>query len=143
MMTLTGEKRKQSSLIHQKIRNAAFVPIKAKTTEKYKYALRHKLYQEIVRAKLAFKIPLKLLDSKIAILKGYIDWKPAFRDSSVWFAEAMIEGVTANFATHVLFDVQFTFWSIFAHGIIIKQGIDIYWRLRRDGSTTEIPTKHD
>ncbi len=141
MMNPTEEKQKQSSLIHQKIRTASFIPIKPETTDKYKYAWGYILYQEILRIMLAFKIPIKFLESKLVILKGNIDWKPLLRDSILWVAEALIEGATANFATHILCDVQFTLWSVFAHGIVIKQGISIFWRLRRNGSTTEIPNK--
>lgn len=70
-----------------------------------------------------------------------IDWPKLWGDVSLWFIVALIEGFTANIATHYLFGVKFSFMMVIAHGILINQGVDIYWRLRTNGPTTKLPQK--
>jgi len=70
-----------------------------------------------------------------------VDWQYMCSVSSVWLLEAMIEGITANFATHYLFNMPLNPFTALAHGIAIKQGLSIYWRLRKDGPGFKIPKK--
>jgi hypothetical protein len=55
----------------------------------------------------------------------------------------VLEGITANVATHFLLGIPFNVGTIVAHGIAINQGISIYWRLRKDGPNNKIPTKDE
>jgi len=64
------------------------------------------------------------------IRKFDIRWKQIFYISVVWVLEALVEGLLANFATHYLFGVEFNLKMILAHGILIKQGLNIIERVR-------------
>lgn len=140
-MKNTGRKEKRSSLIHQQIRKAAFVQYGEDKNENNKYKYVHKTF---LRLKKTFANAKRWLNSRIQktnLWVGLIDWKKVREESSQWIVEAFLEGITLNFATHWLFGVPFNPATIFAHGILVKQGLDIYWRLRRDGSAPKIPNK--
>lgn len=83
------------------------------------------------RRLMSFKDDTKRLLSRIAFSK-------LIGDFTVWLAEALIEGLTANIATSVLLGWDFNFLMVLAHGISIKQTISFYWSLRKDGATTTI-----
>lgn len=141
MMNRTERREKQSLSLHQKIRHAGFVQTEG--THKYKYDWIYKLYHVCSSLRIATKSWAGIIRSKLDLLQESIDWSRVRHDSSIWFVEVLLEGVTANFTTHILLGVNFTCTSIIAHGILIKQGIDIYWRLRINGATTKIPHKRN
>ena len=78
---------------------------------------------------------------KVKLILSEIDWIVARNDLGDWSFQVLIEGATANFATHFLFGVPFNPLTMIAHGIVIKQGTSIFWGLRRNGERTEIPKK--
>ena len=70
-----------------------------------------------------------------------INWKETSRLLSLWFGEVLIEGFMANWSTHKLFGLEFGVGMIVAHGFLIKQLLDVYRRLRKDGEPTTIIKK--
>lgn len=127
--------------IHKGIRRASFVPLEEGNPERLKYKL-NLLRSKYISDKL---IELKRIKNtvvqKVKIWFQKWNWKKMSLDTSVWLIEAGIEGTTANFATHYLFGLPLNPATILAHGIAIKQGIEIYWRLKRDGENRKLPTK--
>jgi len=120
---------------------AEFVTIKEPKIEKFKYKLAYKLPQGFRKLLNRNKDTFIKSYQRVALVVSKFDWKVIKEDVSTWFLEALLEGVTANFATHFLFNVPLNPFTILAHGIIIKQGINIYWRLRNNGSHELIPKK--
>lgn len=141
MMKAIKKETKQSSLIHQKIRNASFMPLENPNTKRFKYNL-WLLISKYFNKKL---IVLRTFCNKI--IQGLILWinqtdfKGMIYDSTIWFIEAVIEGVIINFIVWGLIGLDFNFITIIAWGFAIKQFLSIYWRLRKNGSNTTIPTK--
>lgn len=138
-MKNTNEKQKQSSSIHQKIRKASFVSTESKKTETFKYVAIHYLKLQLKKYFLNGKHYLKKHFKNTKEWVKTVDWLKIRTDSTKWLLEAGVEGLTANFATHFLFGITFNPLTVLAHGIFIKQGLDIYKRLKQNGSTTEIP----
>lgn len=133
------ENTKQSSSIHQKIRKARFVHFKSDNTETFKYGLVHNVRQRIRNLFIRLKRYVNSFKSSLSSWMSKFNWKTIGTDIIEWITETIIEGITVNFATHYLFDVQFNLMTIIAHGIIIKQSISVYWRFKKDGPTAEIP----
>jgi len=139
----TKEETKQSSLIHQRIRKAAFVSLESEEGETFKYQLIHTLNKVYIRLFASHKRRLNSIIQTPRLWISQIDWKVAKSDVFEWFLEAIIEGFTANFATHYLLGWDFNIMTTLAHGFAIKQGLSIYWRLRKDGSNSKIPKKNE
>jgi hypothetical protein len=142
MMKSIKEEKKQSSLLNQKIRRAEFVPVEELQSTKFKYHLRFLKLEKISQWLIGLKRSFNSLWQGIKLRVKKVDWNLAAKDSSVWLIEAFIEGVTINFATHFLFGLKINICTILAYGIFVKQGIDIYWRLKNNGPNTKIPTKN-
>jgi hypothetical protein len=103
---------------------AEFVSLESKEDETFKYRYRHLI--QIVKVKsLNIKRFINILVSKLTILLKTVNWKLTLHDTLFWIIEIFIEGLTANFALHTLFDVKFNVWTVFAYGILIKQGLSI------------------
>jgi hypothetical protein len=112
-------------------------------TETYKYKYLHNLKNKYNCVLEDVRRRINTLIQKIKRATATVDWRKAIKDSFTWVIEAGIEGLTANFATHALFNVPFNLETVLAHGIIIKQGLDVYWRLRKNGATPKIPDKQN
>lgn len=141
MMSPINEEIKQSSSIHQKVRGAGFVSLESKENKRFKYFSLHNIVSILSKWWISLKRSVNTIIQKPRLWASEVDWKKTREDTFFWFIEALIEGFTANIATHYLFGVKFSFMMVLAHGILIKQGIDIYWRLRKNGSTTKLPQK--
>lgn len=141
-MSLIRKETKQSSLIHQRIRKANFVPLESQEIKRFKYLDVFKINKYVKKKLVRLKFPFVKNYQRLKLLIKKIDWKKMMSVLSIWILEAFVEGITANFATHYLFNVNFNLFTIFAHGIIIKQGLSIYWRLKKDGEFNSIPTKN-
>ena len=124
---------------------AHFMTEKEEQTERFKYYFTHywrgsKIYLESIRHKINF------VAHKIVYWAGIPNYKKIFQESLIWLLEVFIEGLTANFATHYLFQITFTIPIIFAHGIIINQSLSIIRRIVEitNGSNTKLPPEqHD
>lgn len=130
---LSSNKRRKSK--------AAFVSLEESENDKFKYK-----YLYPISNYTSGKIT-QLRDKGIRFIQGIqlqaskVDWIVLRNDLGQWSFEVSVEGFTANFATHFLFGIPFTPWTILAHGIVIQQGVNLYWRLRNNGEHTKIPQK--
>lgn len=118
----------------QKIREskASFVPTNEPQTKRFKYF--SNVFGNIKRS------ANKLIQTpKLWILK--IDWKQVRNDVTIFIVESFIEGLTLSYVTHKLLGWEFNLGMILAHGFLIKQGLDIWQRLKKDGPISKIPNK--
>ncbi len=99
----------------------------------------YKIIDTFSKWKLSLKRGVNTIIQKPRLWASKVNWPEARKDTIFWILNALIEGITANVATHYLFGVKLNFMTVLAHGILIQQGIDIYWRLRKDGPNTKIP----
>lgn len=135
------KEKKQSSSIHQKIRKAEFVHIKSDEIERFKYLIVHNILKKVKSRLINIKRKINSITHGPILLTSKVDWQQMRNDILTVSIETIIEGVTANFATHYLFGLPFNPGMIIAHGIIIRQGISIFSRLKKDGANTTIPQK--
>lgn len=136
------EKEKELNLLKiRKKKRAEFVPVEEIQNNKFKYLSRLLKIEKISQWLIELKRSSNSKIQGIQLLLSKIDWKSVFKDSAIWIIEAFIEGLTINFATHFIFGLKMTPMTILGYGIIIKQGIDIYWRLRNNGPNTKILKK--
>ena len=75
---------------------------------------------------------IKSLWQKPRLLTQKVYWKEMFQLSGVWLVEAIIEGFIANFATHFLLGWQFNFFTLLAHGFVIKRGTSLIMELKKE-----------
>ncbi len=95
--------------------------------------------KELFKRLKSFKRPINTWIQKPQRWAEHVKWRVMFLHAAVWVAETFGEGLTANFATHHLIGVPFSFEMILAHGIVIKQSLSIYWRTKtKDGATTTV-----
>lgn len=140
-MTQSEEKQKQSSSIHQKIRNASFVSTESEEKENFINSVKQGLSIRCAKHLLNLKRRLNSIVQKPALWASFIDWRKVKRDAIEWLIESAVEGFIANFVTHFLIGRPFTPMTVMAHGFAIKLGIDIYWRLKKHGPASKLPTK--
>jgi hypothetical protein len=144
-MTATKNTTKQnSSKVHEEIRQAKFESAETSVKNKrFKYMSLQRLNIKNKNYIVNLKRRINTLLQKPSLWASMIDWKIVKKDSIEWGLEVIIEGVPLNFATHFLFGVPLNPMTVIAHGIVIKKGISIYWRLRRDGTDSKIPKKNE
>ena len=141
-MKIIKKLEKQSSSIHHNIRNAAFIPIEKQKTNTFKYWYVHKCISFINNIVPKSKLLSNLFIGKLKLLYSEFNWNLIKVDTAEWLLTVLLEGLTANYVTYILFDVTFNIYYIFAHGIVIIQGLSIYRRLKIDGTITKVSDKH-
>lgn len=138
----TKKEARQSSLINEKIRTSGFIPYKNSIVESFKNNGIHSIIKNISPKLQNLKRSFKSIIGKPRLWAEHVDWKQARNDSSLWFLEAVIEGAIANWWTHKILGLEFGVGMIIAHGFLIKQTLDLYRRIIKDGSTTKLLTKN-
>ena len=141
MMKSSGKKIRQSLSIHHKIRNAGFVDYDYSSIETFKYKLRTKLQVDSDKIIIALKRFRSIINDKLVLLYNGVIWDRLIYHAFIWLVEAFIEGASINYILYVLFGSDFNIWTIFAYGMLIKQSIDIYWRMKVDGTNTTVSEK--
>lgn len=142
MMKNSSQTRTRQNLSSQ-INKAAFVQIDHQTIGTFKYYLVRNIRHRCSATSISIK---RYLNSRIQRIQYYIalfSWKKIGADLVTWCIETMLEGLSLNFATHYLLGMPFNMMTAFAHGIVVKQGLSIYWRLRVNGTTTKLPYKNE
>lgn len=142
MMMNTKKEIKQNSSIHQRIRRASFVPVEPEQTKMFKYLLNFFRLSKSKEKITSFKRKFNSVIQNIGLWVNKVDWAKSRKDVSIWAIEVFIEGITLNFATHYLMGFNFSIPMIVAHGILVKQGLSIIWRLKQNGSNSTISYKH-
>jgi len=136
------ENQHHSSSLHENIRKAKFVPIEEgkKDSDKYDFHYRIKCFSS--KAMLSWKRRINSFKQRPRLWASEVDWEIVWGDSVIWIVEASVEGLTANFATHFLIGLPFTPMTLLAHGIVIKQGLSVYRRMKLYGGDSKIPKKN-
>ena len=135
----TNQMVKQSSLIHQKIRGASFVPSKQGYTEKFKYNLGHYVIKYVGKKLIAFRNIKNRINQKVVLKTINIDFVLIKKDVSIWTIESLIEGAITNYVVWALLGLEFNIFTMFAWGFAIKQLLSIYGRIKKHGSNATIP----
>lgn len=141
-MKAIKKETRQSSSVHQKIRNAAFVPIDSNNTKKFKYNLSLRVLKYINKKLIVLKTLKNKIIQKPLLWLREVDFKAIRNDVSLWIIEALIEGFIINFIVWALVGWNFNLVTMLAWGFAIKQLLSIYWRLRKDGANSTIPKKN-
>jgi len=132
---------KQSSSIHQRIRQASFVPLESHDTEKFKYNPRFKISKYINDKFIVLKTTCNKIIQKPSLWVQEVDFRAIRNDTLMWVVEALIEGFVINFVVWALIGWKFNLITMLAWGFAMKQLLSIYWRLKKDGSNSTIPKK--
>ncbi len=142
MMTDIKKEIKQSSLIHQKIRTASFVPVESRSTEKFKYNVYLKSSKYINKKLIALKTIFNKIIQKPSLWFQKVDFRAIINDILTWIIEALIEGFVINFIVWALIGWRFNLVTLLAWGFAIKYLLSIYWRFRKDGANSTISYKN-
>lgn len=129
--------------LSSRINKAAFVQIDHHTIGTFKYNLMCNIKHRCSTTSISIKRYLNSRIQKVQYWVALFSWRKIGADSLTWGIETMLEGLSLNFATHYLFGMPFNMMTAFAHGIVVKQGLSIYWRLRVNGTTTTLPHKNE
>jgi len=140
-MKATKKETKQSSLIHQRIRTASFVPLESRDTKKFKYNLWFRFSKYSNEKFITLKTTCKKILQKPHLWVQEVDFKAIRNDVSIWLFEALIEGFIINFIVWGLIGWRFSVVTMVAWGFAMKQLLSIYRRLKNDGSNSTIPKK--
>jgi len=141
-MRATKKEIKQNSLIHSKIRDAAFVTTEIPDTKKFKYNISLSLNKYISNSLRTIVNVCKKPFSRSRLLTKDVDFHAIKNDTSIWLIEAFIEGAAINFVVWTLLGFDFNMLTTLAWGIGVKQVISFYWRLKKDGSNTKISAEN-
>ncbi len=141
MMKVIGKEVKQSSLIHQRNKNASFVPLGSHDTEKFKYHVIHRVNKYFNDKFIVLRTTCNKIIQKPQLWLQEVDFKAIKKDILLWLIETLIEGFIINFIVWALIGWNFNLITMLAWGFAVKQSLSIYWRLKQNGPSTTIPTK--
>ena len=142
MMRVIGKGIRQSSSNHQRHRSASFVPLESTKTEKFKYDVWLRVNKYINDKLLVLRTIRNKIVQKPQLWVQDVDFKAIRNDTSMWVAEAVIEGSVVNFVVWALMGWTFNLITMLAWGFAVKQLLSVFWRLRKNGSPSTIPTKN-
>ena len=143
MKGMIARKNKQNSLNPTNNRKAGFVTTKDDETKrfKYKFKLRGVRYNNVIF--IAINNTFRKIRGEVRLWLNKFDFKDAGIVTAVWLTNAFIEGLIVNFAVWGLLGWEFNFLTTMAWGVAVKQSLDIYWRLRINGTNTKLPQKNE
>ena len=142
MKFITRRKKDQNSLNQTSKSKASFVSAENGNTKrfKYKFLLRHSKY--INEKLITLKNTCKKIKGMLQLKLDKFDFKAASGATVVWLLNAFVEGLIVNFTVWGLLGWKFNIITIMAWGMAVKQSLDLYWRLKINGTTTKLPEKH-
>ena len=140
-MAVIKKEIKQSSSIHQRIRNASFVSLESPHTKKFKYNPLLKVSKYINDKFIVLKTLCNKIIQRPQVWLQEVDFKTIRNDVSAWLIESLIEGFVINYVVWALMGWTFNFITVLAWGFAIKQLLSIYERLKKDGTNSTIPKK--
>ena len=123
-------------------RNAGAVPYESENTQRFKYKFPLKLSKYINERFIALKNTCRKIKGMVQLKLDKFDFKAASTATMIWLMNAFVEGIIVNFAVWGLLGWRFNFITIMAWGFAVKQSLDLYWRLRLNGTITKLPEKH-
>lgn len=135
-------KRKQEQLNQISKSSARAVPYEIDNTKRFKYKFPLRLSKYKNEKLIALKNTCKKIKGIVQLRLDKFDFKAAGSATMIWLLNAFVEGLIVNFAVWGLLGWRFNFITIMAWGFAVKQFLDLYWRLKINGSTTKLPEKH-
>jgi len=135
-------KNKQEQLNQTSKRNAGAVHYESENTQRFKYKFPLKLSKYINERFIALKNTCRKIKGMVQLKLDKFDFKAASTATMIWLMNAFVEGIIVNFAVWGLLGWRFNFITIMAWGFAVKQSLDLYWRLKINGTTTKLPEKH-
>jgi|GEM_PF-3041166 len=123
-------------------RNAGAVPYESENTQRFKYKFPLRLSKYINERLIALKNTCIKIKGMVQLKLDKFDFKAAGIATMIWLMNAFVEGLIVNFAVWGLLGWRFNFITIMAWGFAVKQSLDMYWRLKINGTTTKLPEKH-
>ena len=123
-------------------RNAGAVPYESENTQRFKYKFPLRLSKYINEILIALKNTCIKIKGRVQLKLDKFDFKAAGIATMIWLMNAFVEGLIVNFAVWGLLGWRFNFITIMAWGFAVKQSLDLYWRLKINGTTTKLPEKH-
>ena len=123
-------------------RNAGAVPYESENTQRFKYKFPLRLSKYINEILIALKNTCIKIKGRVQLKLDKFDFKAAGIVTMIWLMNAFVEGLIVNFAVWGLLGWRFNFITIMAWGFAVKQSLDMYWRLKINGTTTKLPEKH-
>jgi len=137
-------RKKDQNLLNQTNKNgAAFISIIDGNTQRFKYKFPLRLSKYKNEKFIALKNTCKKIKGIVRLKLDKFDFKAASNATMMWLLNAFVEGLIVNFAVWGLLGWEFNFITIMAWGFVVKQSLDLYWRLRLNGSTTKLSEKHN
>lgn len=119
-----------------------FVQASKSDLESFKSRLIHSSTKKIPSISLDHKRIFNSIMEKPRLWASKIDWGTTTKLFALWIGEVLIEGAMANWSTHKLLGLEFGLGMIIAHGFLIKQTLDLYWRLKKHGGPERLIAKN-
>ena len=142
MKDIIRVKKQLEQLNQTNKRNAGAVPYESENTQRFKYKFPLKLSKYINERFIALKNTCRKIKGMVQLKLDKFDFKAASTATMIWLMNAFVEGIIVNFAVWGLLGWRFNFITIMAWGFAVKQSLDLYWRLKINGTTTKLPEKH-
>lgn len=112
-------------------------------TKRFKYNFVHRLSKYNNEKFIGLKNACKKIGGIIKLKLDKFDFKAASNATAMWLTNAFVEGIIVNFIVWRLWGLEFGFLTIMAWGCLMKYSLDMYWRLRTNGTTATIPKKYE
>ena len=142
MKDIIRVKKQLEQLNQTNKRNAGAVPYESENTQRFKYKFPLRLSKYINERLIALKNTCIKIKGMVQLKLDKFDFKAAGIATMIWLMNAFVEGLIVNFAVWGLLGWRFNFITIMAWGFAVKQSLDMYWRLKINGTTTKLPEKH-
>lgn len=136
-------KRKLEQLNQTSKGNARAVSYEIDNTKRFKYKFTLRLSKYNNEKLIALKNTCKKIKNIVKLQTDKFDFKAAGSATMIWLMNAFVEGIIVNFAVWGLLGWRFNFITIMAWGLAVKQSLDLYWRLKINGTTTKLHKKHE
>ena len=107
---------------------------------KYKFPLRLSKYTN--EKLIALKNTCKKIRGMVQLKLDKFDFNAAGIAMMIWLMNAFVEGLVVNFVVWGLLGWKFNIITIMAYGMAVKYSLDLYWRLKINGTNTKLPQKH-
>ena len=142
MRDIISKKNQQEQLNQMNNEETPFVRDMSGYTHNFKYKFPLRLSKYINERLIALKNTCIKIKGMVQLKLDKFDFKAAGIATMIWLMNAFVEGLIVNFAVWGLLGWRFNFITIMAWGFVVKQSLDLYWRLKINGSTTKLPEKH-
>jgi len=111
-------------------------------TDNFKYKFPLTLSKYTNEKLIALKNTCKKIRGMVQLKLDKFDFNAAGIAMMIWLMNAFVEGLVVNFVVWGLLGWKFNIITIMAYGMAVKYSLDLYWRLKINGTNTKLPQKH-